>query len=287
MACETLNSVSSSASASASARAVVDVVWFAPAGGPRRVGPGEETRYAGLGSGRRPWWRRTECFVERKVCLSEFARARVVSCGRGESVARREGGGGAAGVVGDNVERRRTVDLAERWRGSLVFAPAKGNERIEIEGLRLSAMELDLSYGSKRVATNDAAFGHRDADEAPLSSALRVVEIVRAGDIPSVYLSAVPPLRLRMDDVPQSRALRESLFSSWRGEAATLSADARAAAPAMVVKSQWRMKASGNYRDFADDEFSTPLLLYPVRQRRDDEGTTAMEFHLRPRRCPN
>ena len=59
-------------------------------------------------------------------------------------------------------------------------------------------------------------------------------------------------------------------------------------APAMVVKSQWRMKASGNYRDFADDEFSTPLLLYPVRQRRDDEGTTAMEFHLRPsRRCPN
>ena len=46
------------------------------------------------------------------------------------------------------------------------------------------------------------------------------------------------------------------------------------------------MKASGNYRDFADDEFSTPLLLYPVRQRRDDEGTTAMEFHLRPsRRC--
>ena len=50
-----------------------------------------------------------------------------------------------------------TVDLAERWRGSLVFAPAKGNERIEIEGLRLSAMELDLSYGSKRVATNDAA----------------------------------------------------------------------------------------------------------------------------------
>ena len=281
LACETLNSVSSSAIASASARAVVDVVWFAPSAG-RDASSGEETRYADAGEWTPAMVAAYGVFRRAKSLFGEFARARVVSCGRGRVSRGARAVAEAAGVSVTTLDGDETVDLAERWRGSLVFAPAKGNERIEIEGLRLSAMELDLSYGSKRVATNDAAFGgHRtNADETPLSSALRVVEIVRAGDIPSVYLSAVPPLRLRMDDVPQSRALRESLFSSWSEAAAR--AQTPGDAPAMVVKSQWRMKASGNYRDFADDEFSTPLLLYPVRQRRDDEGTTAMEFHLRP-----
>ena len=169
-------------------------------------------------------------FRRAKSLFGEFARARVVSCGRGRVSRGARAVAEAAGVSVTTLDGGETVDLAERWRGSLVFAPAKGNERIEIEGLRLSAMELDLSYGSKRVATNDAAFGgHRtNADETPLSSALRVVEIVRAGDIPSVYLSAVPPLRLRMDDVPQSRALRESLFSSWSEAAAQGDAGRRA-----------------------------------------------------------
>lgn len=281
LACETLNSVSSSASASASARALVDVVWFAPSAG-RDAASGEETRYDDAGAWTPAMVAAYGVFRRAKRLFGEFARARVVSCGRGRVSRGARAVAEAAGASVTKLDGDETVDLAERWRGSLAFASAKGKERIEIEGLRLSEMELDLSYGSKRVVTNATAVGGAatNVDETPLSSALRVVEIVRAGDIPSVYLSAVPPLRLRVDDVPQSRALRESLFSSWSEAAAR--APTPGDAPAMVVKSQWRMKASGTYRDFSDDEFSTPLLLYPVKQRRDDEGMTAMEFHLRP-----
>ena len=80
LACETLNSVSSSASASASARAVVDVV-VRSVGGPRRV---ERRRDA---IRRRGEW--TPAMVaaygvfRRAKSLFVNLRARVVSCGRG------------------------------------------------------------------------------------------------------------------------------------------------------------------------------------------------------------
>ena len=81
LACETLNSVSSSASASASARAVVDVVWFV-VGRARRV---ERRRDA---IRRRGEWTPAMVaaygvFRRAKSLFGEFARARVVSCGRG------------------------------------------------------------------------------------------------------------------------------------------------------------------------------------------------------------
>ena len=106
-----------------------------------------------------------------------------------------------------------------------------------------------------------------------------MVEIVRARDIPSVYLSAVPPLRLRMDDVPQSRALRESLFSSWSEGGAR--AQTPGDAPAMVVKSQWRMKASGTIATLPTMSFQRRYCFTPSGNA--ETGTTAMEFHLRPR----
>ena len=83
LACETLNSVSSSASASASARAVVDVVWFGPSAG-RDASSGEETRYDDAGEWTPAMVAAYGCFVERKVCLVNLRAREWCRAGEGD-----------------------------------------------------------------------------------------------------------------------------------------------------------------------------------------------------------
>ena len=195
------------------------------------------------------------------------------------------------------------VDFGERFRGSLAFASPSGRDRIEIHGVRATRLERrlmnegadadddedddedeesedDEDVREMEATRSIAGAGARDdVETTPLACALRVVEIVRARDVPSVYLSSTPALRVRIDDVPQSRAVRQALFSSW--SAAFAEAATPGDVPALVVKSQWLLSGTKNskrqYRDFLDEDGATPMLLYPVRLR----GGDRLAFNLR------
>lgn len=192
------------------------------------------------------------------------------------------------------------VDFGERFRGSLSFASPSGRDCVEIHGVRATLLERRLTgkcanvdeyedeeseddEGVREMEAMPAMAGAAVRDDSmttPRACTLRVVEIVRARDVPSIYLSSAPALRIRIDDVPASRAVRKELFSSW--SAAFAEAATPGDVPAMVVKSQWLLagiKESKHrqYRDLSDEDGATPMLLFPLRRRGDDR----LEFHLR------
>lgn len=280
---------------------VVDVVWFASHDDEReRVGtsgafekdPATWTRtmMAAYGTMRRA-----------KEVFGEKARCRVCAQS-GEALDK--GAIAVADAVGASAttfDRDEIVDVGERFRGSLTFVGGNGRERLDLVGAR--ATRLDFGAKSDKTFENDEDEDESGAREIKSSSAvaadargmenvlsracaLRVVEIVHAQDVPSVYLSPSPSLRLRFDDVPESRVIRRAFFSAW--STAVAEASTPGDVPAMVVKCQWRLSKLNDsvkqqYRDFTDEDGAVPLLLYPVRRLGGGvNGESYIEFHLRP-----
>ena len=254
----------------------VDVIWFAP----NAAAVGDFKRGAAWTTGMVAAY---GVFRRAKACFGTFARCRVVLCGEGGGSEMARAVADAAGASISNVGDDETVDLGERWRGTLAFASSSGKDRVEIHGLRATRLQPRASADDGEEETMDATATTSSAPRPPApapprASALRVVEIVRARDIPSVYLSSTLSLCVRMDDVPESRDVREALFSSW--SAAFADAPTPGDVPAMVVKTQWMSgtAARRQYRDVSSDGQldATPMLLYPVRR-----GADGLEFHLR------
>ena len=255
----------------------VDVIWFAPSAA---AGDDDFKRGAAWTTGMVAAY---GVFRRARARFGTFARCRVVLCGGAGGSAMARAVADAAGASISNVGDDETVDLGERWRGTLAFASSSGRDRVEIHGLRATRLQPRASADDGEEETMDATATTSSAPRPPApapprASALRVVEIVRARDIPSVYLSSTLSLCVRMDDVPESRDVREALFSSW--SAAFADAPTPGDVPAMVVKTQWMSgtAARRQYRDVSSDGQldATPMLLYPVRR-----GADGLEFHLR------
>ena len=193
------------------------------------------------------------------------SRGKVITCGAGSMPKEASAVASVVGAATGDAKEDVVVDVATRWRGALAFASANGSERVEIPGLSVrSALPM---WTPMTTALRGAA--------------LRVVEIVRSGDVPSAYLSAWSESLCVIADegIGGSTSLREEFFNAWRDACAN--AATWGDAPALVVRTQIAALThrAGVYRDVVGD--GALFLLYPHKSLTTATKMVNLEFHLR------